>query len=117
MVIHSDKKPEKQAPSPALIQAYWSANISLLIKLLSIWFLVSFGAGVIFADALNAITFMGFPLGFWFAQQGSIFVFVVLIFVYAHKMKNIERTYGISDDDETDSYDLEHHDLSDRGNE
>ena len=96
-----------KGPNSALAKAYWSANISILIKLLLIWFLVSFGAGILFVEELNAFTFMGFPVGFWFAQQGSIYVFVVLIFVYARHMHKIEKIFGISDDDETDSYDLD----------
>ncbi len=87
-------------------EAYWRANIALLVKLLAIWFAVSFGAGILFADALNAFQFFGFKLGFWFAQQGSIFVFVVLIFVYSARMQSLERRFGLSDEDEPDSYDL-----------
>ena len=76
-------------------QAYWKENLSLLAKLLVIWFVVSFGAGIIFADALNQIQFFGFKLGFWFAQQGSIYVFVVLIFVYMAKMNALDKKYGV----------------------
>ncbi len=96
-----------KAPNSAITKAYWAANLSILIKLLSIWFIVSFGAGILFVDALNAYSFMGFPLGFWFAQQGSIYVFVVLIFVYARHMHKLEKIFGISDDDDIDSYDLD----------
>ena len=74
---------------------YWKANISLLLKLLVIWFIVSFGAGILFVDALNSIEFFGFKLGFWFAQQGSIYVFVILIFVYTKKMKDLDEKYGV----------------------
>lgn len=86
--------------------AYWRANIALLVKLLAIWFAVSFGAGILFADALNAFELFGFKLGFWFAQQGSIYVFVVLIFIYSARMQTLERRFGLSDEDEPDSYDL-----------
>ena len=89
-----------------LARQYWRANIALLSKLLSIWFLVSFGAGILFVDALNEFEFMGFKLGFWFAQQGSIFVFVILIFVYARRMHALEERFGFADDDEPDSYDI-----------
>ena len=65
--------------------AYWKENIRYLIILLCIWFLVSFGAAIIFKDALNTIKLGGFKLGFWFAQQGSMYVFVALIFIYAKK--------------------------------
>lgn len=85
---------------------YWRANLSLLLKLLAVWFVVSFGAGILFVKQLNTIEVLGFKLGFWFAQQGSIYVFVVLIFVYASRMHALERQFGLSDDDEPDSYDL-----------
>ena len=78
---------------------YWRENVKLVCGLLAIWFLVSFGAGVIFVDLLNAIEIGGFKLGFWFAQQGSIYVFVVLIFVYANRMRALEKRLGISDDE------------------
>ncbi len=77
---------------------YWRENVKLLCALLAIWFAVSFGAGVIFVDTLNAVHLGGFPLGFWFAQQGSIIVFVVLIFVYAARMKQIEKRLGVGDE-------------------
>ncbi|MEM8770145.1 MAG: DUF4212 domain-containing protein [Pseudomonadota bacterium] len=77
---------------------YWRENVKLLCILLSIWFAVSFGAGILFVDVLNRIMLGGFPLGFWFAQQGSIIVFVVLIFVYAARMKQIEKRFGVGDD-------------------
>lgn len=76
-------------------QAYWKENISLILKMLVIWFVVSYGCGIIFLDELNAIQFGGFKLGFWFAQQGSIYVFVVMIFVYAKMMESIEEKYDI----------------------
>lgn len=79
-------------------QAYWKENLSLLAKLLVIWFAVSFGAGIIFADALNQIQFFGFKLGFWFAQQGSILVFVALIFVYMAKMNAMDKRYGVDEE-------------------
>lgn len=78
---------------------YWRANLRLVGILLSIWFAVSFGCGIFFVDALNQIEIFGFKLGFWFAQQGSIFVFVVLIFVYAHLMQKIDHRFGVSDDE------------------
>ena len=80
--------------------AYWQANIRLLLSLLVVWFLSSFGAGILFADALNSFVVGGFPLGFWFAQQGSIYVFVVLIFIYAMQMKRLEHRFGVDDDEE-----------------
>lgn len=80
-------------------KAYWRANIRLMLGLLVIWFAVSFGAGILFADVLNQFTFMGFPLGFWFAQQGSIYVFVILIFVYTRRMHAIDAAHGVDDDE------------------
>lgn len=78
--------------------AYWRANLRYLAILLSIWFIVSYGAGLLFAEALNSIKFMGFPLGFWFAQQGSIYVFIILIAVYMVLMNSLDRKYGFQED-------------------
>ena len=64
--------------------AYWKENIKYVFILLAIWFAVSYGAGILFVEQLNEIKLAGFPLGFWFAQQGSIYVFVILIFVYIY---------------------------------
>ena len=75
------------------IDTYWQANIRLVLSLLSIWFLVSFGCGILFVDFLDQFKFFGFNLGFWFAQQGSIYVFVILIFVYIHRIKKLEQTF------------------------
>ncbi|RTY88029.1 DUF4212 domain-containing protein [Flavobacterium sp. RSP15] len=74
--------------------AYWKENLRYLFILLAIWFIASFGAGILFAEQLNTIKLGGFPLGFWFAQQGSIYVFVVLIFVYVHLMNKLDKKYG-----------------------
>jgi putative solute:sodium symporter small subunit len=76
---------------------YWAANLKLLFKLLAVWFVVSFGAGILFVDTLNAVSFLGVPLGFWFAQQGAIYVFVILIFVYATQIEKIEQRFGLND--------------------
>lgn len=78
--------------------AYWKATLGLLTKVLVIWFLVSFGAGILFAPLLNGIHLGGYPLGFWFAQQGSIYVFVALIFWYARKMADIDRKFDVHED-------------------
>ncbi|MEZ4796315.1 MAG: DUF4212 domain-containing protein [Flavobacteriaceae bacterium] len=75
-------------------KAYWKENIRYVIILLLIWFMVSYGAGIIFKDALNSIRIGGFKLGFWFAQQGSIYVFVILIFVYVRLMNKLDKKYG-----------------------
>ncbi|MDY0781561.1 DUF4212 domain-containing protein [Tenacibaculum sp. IB213877] len=74
--------------------AYWKENLGYLVVLLIIWFLVSYGAGILFKDALNSIKIGGFKLGFWFAQQGSIYVFVILIFVYVNLMNKLDKKYG-----------------------
>lgn len=77
--------------------AYWKENLRYLLVLLLIWFAVSYGAGILFKDALNEIKMGGFPLGFWFAQQGSIYVFVVLIFVYVKLMNKLDKKYGFDE--------------------
>ena len=79
-------------------QQYWKMNLRYLVILLTIWFVVSYGFGIFFADALNGITFLGFPLGFWFAQQGAIYTFVVLIFVYVVLMNKLDARFGVSED-------------------
>lgn len=77
--------------------AYWKENLRYLLILLTIWFLVSYGAGILFKDALNEIRLGGFKLGFWFAQQGSIYVFVILIFVYVRLMNKLDKKYGFDE--------------------
>jgi putative solute:sodium symporter small subunit len=81
-------------------RGYWKANLRLLLGLLAIWFLVSYGAGILFVDLLNRIRIpgTGFPLGFWFAQQGSIYAFVILIFVYVWQMNRIDARFGVAED-------------------
>lgn len=91
----SDKNPAKPEGRAAI---YWRENVKLLCILLSVWFAVSFGAGVLFVDTLNAVRIGGFKLGFWFAQQGSIIVFVILIFVYAARMSALEKRLGVGDE-------------------
>lgn len=78
---------------------YWRRNVRYVGGLLLVWFVVSFGAGILFADRLNEIRIpgTGFPLGFWFAQQGSIYVFVVLIFVYVVLMNRLDRDFGVDE--------------------
>lgn len=88
------EKPENEK-SP---DAYWKANLSLLIKLLAVWFIVSFGFGILLVDVLNTISIGGVKLGFFFAQQGSIYVFVALIFVYVHKMNKLDREFDVHED-------------------
>jgi len=80
--------------------AYWRANIRLMLILLSVWFIVSFGFGILLVDWLNQFQFFGFKFGFWWAQQGSIYVFVVLIFIYTATMRRIDRKFGVSDEEQ-----------------
>ncbi len=75
-------------------KAYWKENLGYLLILLTIWFMVSFGAGIFFKEALDTIKIGGFKLGFWFAQQGSMYVFVILIFIYVRLMNRLDRKYG-----------------------
>ncbi len=79
-------------------RSHWHDNLRLVGWCLAIWFLVSFGCGILFLDVLNRIEFFGFRLGFWFAQQGSIFVFVALIFFYARRMAAIDREHDVEED-------------------
>ena len=79
--------------------AYWRENIRILLSLLVIWFAVSFGASILFVDYLDQFSFFGFPLGFWFAQQGSIYTFLVLIFVYIGMMNKLDRKYNVQEEE------------------
>ncbi|MBA3069078.1 MAG: DUF4212 domain-containing protein [Hyphomonas sp.] len=76
-------------------KGYWSATVRLTITLLAIWFAVSYGAGILFRDFLDQFSIGGAPLGFWFAQNGSIYVFVALIFYYCVAMNRLERKFGV----------------------
>ncbi|MCX8027610.1 MAG: DUF4212 domain-containing protein [Thermodesulfovibrionales bacterium] len=76
-------------------ESYWKENLFLILVLLSIWFTVSYLFGIIFADQLDSIRFFGFPLGFWFANQGSIMIFVVLIAVYVRLMNKLDEKYDV----------------------
>ena len=82
----------------ALARTYWRHNLRLLALLLAIWASASFGAGILFADALDRWRLFGYPLGFFMAQQGAIYVFVVLVFVYAWRMDRLERALGLDGD-------------------
>jgi len=79
------------------INAYWKENIRIVLSLLSVWFLVSFGMSILFVDYLDNFRFFGFKLGFWMAQQGAIYFFVVIIFVYVYKMKKLDRKYNVDE--------------------
>ena len=71
-------------------EKYWRANVSLVLKLLAVWFTVPFLGGIVFVDALNNINLGGYKLGFWIAQQGSIYMFVFLVFFYANRMNKLD---------------------------
>ena len=79
--------------------AYWRANIHLMLILLAIWFSVSFLAGIVFVDFLDQYRLFGYKLGFWFSQQGSIYFFVVLIFIYAWRMNALDRIFGVEEEE------------------
>ncbi|MEM1165729.1 MAG: DUF4212 domain-containing protein [Planctomycetota bacterium] len=91
----TDRSPSKSQR----YREYWQANIRYLLLLLAVWFVVSYGCGILFVDVLNHIRLpgSGFKLGFWFAQQGSIYVFVVLIFVYVWLMNRLDRRFGVDE--------------------
>ncbi len=77
--------------------SYWQANLKLMAICLVIWFVVSFGFGILLFEPLNTIRLGGYKLGFWFAQQGSIYTFLILIFYYAHAMNKLDKEYGVSE--------------------
>lgn len=79
------------------VEAYWQENITIIIKLLAVWFIFSFGCGIIFINELNLIEISGVKLGYWFAQQGSIYIFVILVFIYARIMAKIDTKYGVNE--------------------
>ena len=78
-------------------QEYWRKNLRLMAVLLTVWALVSFGAGILFVEPLNNIVIAGFPLGFWFAQQGSILTFIALIAIYVVRMDKLDAEYGVTE--------------------
>lgn len=86
MPTHNDK-----------MKVYWRKNLQTLFILLLVWFVVSFGCGILFVNELNAIRLGGYKLGFWFAQQGSIFAFVILIFVYVVRMNRLDREFDVDE--------------------
>ncbi|SHI92064.1 putative solute:sodium symporter small subunit [Malonomonas rubra DSM 5091] len=78
--------------------AYWKECLALIRNVLIVWFLCSYGAGILFAPALNSVSVGGYPLGFWFAQQGSMYIFIALIFIYAKLIGNIDKKYDVHED-------------------
>ncbi len=89
--------------SDSSAHSYWKANIRLVLSLLFVWFFISFGCGILFVDALDTVRFGGFKLGFWIAQQGSIFVFVALILFYIRAMDKLDAKYTLESSDESDA--------------
>lgn len=83
---------------PERMSSYWKKNLRTLLILLIVWFAVSFGCGIIFAEPLNQYRFGGYPLGFWFAQQGSIYTFIILIFIYVMRMNMLDREFDVHED-------------------
>ena len=79
-------------------KVYWKKNIRIVLSLLAVWFFVSFGMGILLVDVLDNFRFFGFKLGFWMAQQGSIFCFVILIFVYVYRMNKLDHQYDMDED-------------------
>jgi putative solute:sodium symporter small subunit len=82
----------------ARMKDYWRRNIRIVLSLMAVWFIVSFGFGILLVEQLNVIRLGGFKLGFWFAQQGSIFSFVVLIFVYVYKMNQLDKEFDVNEE-------------------
>ena len=80
------------------LQEYWRKNVRLLAILLFFWFLASFGMGILFAGPLNGIQIGGFKLGFWFAQQGAIYVFIAIIFIYVNRINKLDREYDVHEE-------------------
>ena len=76
-------------------EAYWMATVKLIIQILVVWFIISYGCGILFASALNSVSLGGYPLGFWFSQQGSMYGFVALIFIYAKLMGKIDEKFDV----------------------
>lgn len=87
--------------SDSSAHSYWKANIRLVLSLLSVWFFISFGCGILFVDALDTVRFGGFKLGFWIAQQGSIFAFVALILIYIRAMDKLDDKYNLDSSSES----------------
>ena len=93
----SQDQPRSAAPVKMDRKGYWRANIVVIAVLLAIWAIVSYGCSILFVEQLNQFKIGHLELGFWFAQQGSIYVFVVLIFVYAFIMDRIDRRFGVKE--------------------
>lgn len=101
----SEQQPRESYTDPEAVQRhaeYWRRNVRYMGMLLAVWFVVSYGFGILLVDQLNSIRIpgTGFPLGFWFAQQGAIYVFVVLIFVYVRLMNGLDKEFGVGEEEQ-----------------
>ncbi len=85
----------ERGSAEASARRYWRKNLQIMALLLAVWFAVPFGLGIVFVEPLNTIHLGGFPLGFWFAQQGSIYVFLGLVLIYAFWMRRLDREHGV----------------------
>ncbi|MGD8835106.1 MAG: DUF4212 domain-containing protein [Desulfobacteraceae bacterium] len=83
----------------SIADQYWRANLKLVVGCIIVWFVVSFGFGILLVDVLNNIKIGGYKLGFWFAQQGSMYTFIALIFFYAMRMNKIDRNFGVEEEE------------------
>ena len=86
-------------------KVYWKKNIRIVLSLLAVWFFVSFGMGILLGDVLDNFRLFGFKLGFWMAQQGSIYCFVILIFVYVYRMNKLDHQYDMDEDQDNSAPD------------
>ncbi|NNE17423.1 MAG: DUF4212 domain-containing protein [Myxococcales bacterium] len=100
MTTEPEKGNDRTPHSAEHATRYWKRNLRLLVIFLAVWWVVSYGAGILWVDALDEITIpgTGFPLGFWFAQQGSIYVFVALIFLYTWMMNKLDKEFDVHED-------------------
>lgn len=88
----------KESEQTSFAKQYWHANLKLIALCLSIWAFVSFGCGILLVEFLNQFSLGGYPLGFWFAQQGSIFCFILLIFFYSFQIRRLEQKFGVEEE-------------------
>lgn len=90
--------PSRAIPDQGRLTAYWKKNVSLVTTLLAIWAIVGYGLAILLAPALNEVTFLGGPLGFWIAQNGAIYVFVLLILAYAVRMNRMDEEFDVHEE-------------------
>lgn len=93
----ADNNQENRTADQENRKAYWKANVRLMTILLSVWFVISYLCGIVFVEELNNIRLGGYKLGFWFAQQGSMYGFVAIVFIYANRMAALDRKYGLEE--------------------